>query len=194
MSADTNTAESTNAGASPRGYATDPALTNSSYVVLGLIARYGAMTPYDLKQRVGESVGFFWGFPHAQLYTEPPRLVRYGLLTEEREGRGRRRRTFSLTAAGRQALDDWLASPVTDPVQMRDPALLRLFFADLNGTDDLRRLAESQLAVHTGRLAMYRERAATLTDEPAHRARARMLSIGQRIEEAHISFWGSLLE
>jgi hypothetical protein len=40
--------------------ATDPDLSRSEYVVLALIARYGPMTPYELKDRVTQSVGVFW--------------------------------------------------------------------------------------------------------------------------------------
>ena len=53
-------------------------LTPTSYVVLGLVAQAGEATPYDLKRKVAQSVGFVWSFPHAQLYTEPERLTRAG--------------------------------------------------------------------------------------------------------------------
>jgi len=48
-------------------------LTSVSYLVLGLVGRAGSATPYDLKRRVGESIGNFWPFPHSQLYSEPAR-------------------------------------------------------------------------------------------------------------------------
>ena len=67
------------------------ALTSTSYLVLGLIEREGASTPYELKRHVAATIGHFWTFPHALLYKEPPRLVELGLLTEERETAGRRR-------------------------------------------------------------------------------------------------------
>mgnify|MGYP001027913657 CR=1 FL=1 len=49
-------------------------LSITSYVVLGLIAMRGPSTSYDLKRAINHSVGFFWPFPHAQLYSEPKRL------------------------------------------------------------------------------------------------------------------------
>ena len=80
-------------------------LPPSSYVVLGLLAVYGPMTPYDLKKSIYGSVGYFWSFPRAQLYVEPERLKELGLLTEEREPEGRRRRTYSITEEGRAAFE-----------------------------------------------------------------------------------------
>ena len=58
-------------------------------------------TPYALKQMVARSVGYFWTLQHAQLYTEPERLAGAGYVTEERERGGRRRKLYTITAAGR---------------------------------------------------------------------------------------------
>src|SRR6185503_10516140 len=48
-------------------------LSPTSYLVLGLLAREGPSTPYDLKRHVAATLGHFWSFPHALLYAEPPR-------------------------------------------------------------------------------------------------------------------------
>ncbi|WP_326597787.1 PadR family transcriptional regulator [Streptomyces sp. NBC_01803] len=181
-------------GPSPEGSAEPLSLSPSSYLVLGLIARHGPMTPYALKIRSGESVGPFWSFPHAQLYSEPDRLARGGLLSEEREPGGRRRRTFHLRPAGRRVLDEWLGDPGTEPAQLRDPALLKLSFADLGDEEGVRRLAERQGEAHRARLADYRRRAEELTDTPEDTARRRVLTIAVCIEEAHLAFWRSLLD
>ena len=109
-------------------------LTPTSYLVLGLVTREGASTPYDLKRHVAAMIGHFWSFPHALLYKEPARLVELGLLTEERELDGRRRRRFTITNAGRQALREWLRRPARQPTELRDLGLLQLFFADLEPT------------------------------------------------------------
>ena len=61
-------------------------LTPTSYLVLGLLAREGPSTPYDLEQHVRATLGNFWSFPHTLLYTEPPRLAALGLVSETREG------------------------------------------------------------------------------------------------------------
>lgn len=74
-----------------------PPLSTTSYVVLGMIALRGPSTSYDLKRAIGHSVGYFWSFPHAQLYSEPKRLTRLGLLDLHEENAGRRRKTYTLT-------------------------------------------------------------------------------------------------
>ncbi len=130
-------------------------LTPTSYLVLGLIEREGPSTPYELKRHVAATIGHFWSFPHALLYRQPAHLVELGLLTEEREADGRRRRLFTITGRGRAAIRAWLATPSQEPTELRDAGLLRLFFADLGSADDRRALAVTQLAVHRAALTRY---------------------------------------
>src|SRR4029450_2024818 len=88
-----------------------PDLTPVSYVVLGLVARDGPSTPYALKTAVGRGVAHFWQFPHSQICAETDRLARLGLLAEEREHTGRRRRSYRITPEGRAAPSAWVAGP-----------------------------------------------------------------------------------
>lgn len=131
---------------------TDVNLTPTSAIVLGLLELIGEATPYDLKQAVGITVGHFWTFQHAQLYTETERLAKAGLLSETREEGGRRRKHYSLTAKGREALDAWRAEPATQVPELRDLALLKLFFGA-----DPKELAQAQVAAHEAKLAEYYE-------------------------------------
>lgn len=130
-------------------------LTPTSYLVLGLLAREGPSTPYQLKRHVASTIGHFWSFPHALLYKEPARLAHLGLLTEEREMVGRRRRLFTITDPGREALRIWLSHPARHPTELRDLALLQLFFADLESTAATLAIADEQLARHRLQLAGY---------------------------------------
>jgi PadR family transcriptional regulator, regulatory protein AphA len=132
-------------------------LTSTSYLVLGLLAREGPSTPYDLERHVRATLGNFWSFPHTLLYSEPTRLAGLGLVVEERESGGRRRRMFALTPRGHEALTAWLDTPANEPTELRDPGLLQLFFSDLAPARSRLRLAEQQLAIHRARLAAYRE-------------------------------------
>src|SRR5579863_10439101 len=94
-------------------------LTPISYLVLGLVAS-GPATSYELKQKVAGSVGFMWSFPHSALYAEPPRLVGLGLLADQREEHGRRRRIFTITDRGLAELGHWLREPTSEPPELRD--------------------------------------------------------------------------
>src|SRR3954453_19415958 len=104
-----------------------PRLTDTSYAVLGLLDQAGPATPYQLKQLAQVSIFHFWAIPHTQIYTECGRLAEAGLLDERREESGRRRRIYTLSAAGRRELDEWRADPETDLYEIRDPGLLKLF-------------------------------------------------------------------
>jgi len=172
-------------------------LTSTSYLVLGLIEREGPSTPYELKRHVAATIGHFWSFPHALLYKEPPRLVELGLLTEEREADGRRRRLFTITDLGRAAIKAWLAKPSQEPTELRDAGLLQLFFADLGSTDDREALAVAQLATHRAALARYEDdrRAEGILNgrDSAVRTvehwRGVTLPMGLLYERAAVGFW-----
>jgi DNA-binding PadR family transcriptional regulator len=175
-------------------------LTPTSYLVLGLLAREGPSTPYDLKRHVAATIGHFWSFPHALLYKEPPRLVELGLATETQEQEGRRRRTFTITGTGRQALRAWLSRPARQPTELRDLALLQLFFADLEPTSLRLAIAQEQLALHREQLAEY-ESGQRLEDElngaqAATRSvehwRGVTLPMGLLYERAAVEFWGAV--
>lgn len=159
-------------------------LSPTSYIVLGLVRNAGRATPYDLKAGVAGSVGNFWTIPHSQLYAEPERLARAGLLHEERETGGRRRRSYELTAAGREALEAWVGDPVTESAELREPALLKIFF----GADPAA-LAPARLAAHRARLAGYREIVAHLEGQPATEGPVLTLRRGIANEESWIRFW-----
>ena len=166
----------------------DVSLTPTSYLVLGLVAQFGPLTSYDLKRIVGRSIGYFWTFPHSQLYAEPARLVDAGLLTERQEETGRRRRSYTVTPAGRDAVCDWLAEPEASTTEIRDLAVLKLFFGSLATADDRRALAESSLAAHRARLAEYEAIEPDVRDE--HQLAT--LRMGLAFERAAVTFWEEL--
>ena len=121
-------------------------LTPVSYVVLGLIARDGPSTPYELKASVGLGIAHFWPFPHSQIYSETEYLKQVGMLAEERENRGRRRRRFRLTDSGRHALEAWLSEPTSDTLHLRSYAFLKLYFGHFARLEDIAGLARAQVA------------------------------------------------
>ena len=167
-----------------------PSLTATSYLVLGLVARHGECTSYDMKRTVSGSIGYFWTFPHSQLYAEPARLAELGLLTEEQETTGRKRRTYRLTDVGRDALKAWLAEPTDEPTEIRDLAVLKLFFGKQAEPQQLRALADRAAAAHRTRLAEY-EAIAEFELETHER---KTLEMGLRFERNAISYWEEVAE
>jgi DNA-binding PadR family transcriptional regulator len=105
----------------------DVRLSGTSYAVLGLIGYLEPCSPYDLKRYLEQSVENFWPVPHTTFYAEPARLAKGGFLAERREAGGRRRKLYTLTDPGRQALHEWARSPEVAPPQLRDEGELKVF-------------------------------------------------------------------
>ena len=175
-------------------------LTPTSYLVLGLLAREGPSTPYELEQHVGATLGNFWSFPHTLLYSEPQRLAELRLLSESRETEGRRRRVFTITADGLSALSAWLDRPSSASTELRDLGLLQLFFADLVSGEARLRLAEQQLTAHRARLVRYQEDERLERTDGPHKGqrtvehwRGETLRMGLLYEGAAVDFWTEVL-
>jgi PadR family transcriptional regulator AphA len=164
----------------------------SSYVVLGLLATHGPMTSYDLKKSIDGSVGYFWSFPRAQLYVEPERLKELGLLTEEREPEGRRRRTYSITPAGRAMLRKWLVADTFEHTEIHDPGLLKLYFAPAMTHDEVIALARQQEAAHRQRLGEYEAIVAQIRDFPGTGYALATLRMGILYETMSIEYWDDI--
>ena len=167
----------------------DIRLGPTSYVVLGITELRGPSTSYELKRFVQLTIGHFWPFPHTQLYAEPARLAEAGLLEETREESGRRRRHYAITDAGRERLVEWLVEPVASPTEFRDLGLLKLFFGELAGTDEMLALAQEQAAAHRAKLAIYDQLIARYGDRPAFARRLLSVELGIRLSTAAAGFW-----
>jgi len=159
-----------------------PRLTETSYIVLGLLEHLQPATPYDLKRLAQASAFDFWSVPHTQLYTECARLAREGLLHEEREQTGRRRRIYRLTRRGLAALAQWRAQPTSEEYVLHDAATLKLFFGG-----DPQMLAAAQLETHKRRLRAYEELRERLAESPRGWRLALEHGIGH--EREFIRFW-----
>jgi PadR family transcriptional regulator AphA len=168
--------------------APDRELFPTSFIVLGLLNQAPG-TPYDLKARVSFGLGNFWTVQHAQLYTETARLAAEGLLDEQRESEGRRRKTYSITEAGKKVLQEWLARPVNELAELRDPGLLKVFFGA-----DPSMIAEGQLEAHQKKLDEYEEARENLRDIEIPEGVRLALRVGIEHEREFAKFWSSLLE
>ena len=163
-------------------------LTPTSYIVLGLLELAGESTPYRLKQLVAGSVGYFWTLQHAQLYTEPERLSKGGYVAETREETGRRRKLYAITPEGTRALEKWRTETTSALAELREPALLKLFFgADPAG------LAAAQLPANRARLSEYERIHDAMPDDVPPGPR-QALELGIRVERETIAFWEELAE
>ena len=172
---------------SPAAERRTPRLSETSFIVLGLIGQAGSATPYDLKRLAQVSTSNFWSVPHTQLYAECARLAEAGLLDEHREQTGRRRRTYTLTDAGREALGEWSNTPTSELYELRDASTLKLFFGG-----DPAKLARAQLDAHRRQLEVFERIHGAMADAPAGRRLALECGIGH--EREFIAFWSRVLE
>jgi DNA-binding PadR family transcriptional regulator len=166
-----------------------PELNPVSYVVLGLVTRDGPSTPYELKTAVGRGIAHFWQFPHSQIYAETERLANLGLLIEEREQTGRRRRTYRITPRGRAALGEWLAEPTSDPVQLRSLGMLQLYFGWFASPGDVAALARAQLEMHQGRLVLWTRTFDALEGRDDRRWQREVAEVACEAERAMTEQW-----
>lgn len=102
-------------------------LTNTSYALLALVDQLGEATPYEIKQAMDTSIENFWPVPHTTAYEEPARLAGGGYMSVRQEEGGRRRKTYSVTERGRQALAAWAKEPSLAAPQLRDEIMLKVF-------------------------------------------------------------------
>jgi PadR family transcriptional regulator, regulatory protein AphA len=153
-------------------------LTPFSYVVLVLVGRGGA-GPHDLRRmaRIGR---VYWDAAPSQWYAEPKRLAALGLLAAEKApGRTRERTHYTLTDAGREALEAWVRTPAALPRMQHEP-IVRLLAADLV---DPSAVAEGLAALGPGlddAVAQIREGRAGTRELPH---RAALLEVNHRYAE-----------
>jgi PadR family transcriptional regulator AphA len=106
-----------------------PALTSTSYAILGLLA-VKPWTTYELAQQMDRALGRFWPRAESKLYEEPKKLVAHGLAQASTEMVGKRKRTvYAITAEGRRALADWVPTTGAGPV-VEFEQLIKVFFAE----------------------------------------------------------------
>jgi DNA-binding PadR family transcriptional regulator len=126
-------------------------LTATSHALLALLDQLGEATPYEIKQALEKSIQNFWPVPHTTAYEEPARLASAGYLSVRQEEGGRRRKAYSLTDEGREALAAWAGEASAAPPQLRDELLLKVFAGANPGP-----LLKARKAWHEGKLVELR--------------------------------------
>jgi PadR family transcriptional regulator, regulatory protein AphA len=113
-----------------------PAMTTTSYAILGLLA-VKPWTTHELVQQVDRSLRRIWPRAQSKLYEEPKKLVAHGFAKASDDSVGRRRRTrYTITAKGRRALAAWLEQPGEGPI-LECEQFLKIHLADGGTTADI---------------------------------------------------------
>ena len=104
--------------------------SQTSYVILGILAIHPHQSGYEIRKTIQQSVGFFWSESFGQIYPTLKRLNAEKLIVPSSSGAAARgnRQEYSITPAGHDCLQQWLALPFRDDPP-RNEFLLKLFFA-----------------------------------------------------------------
>src|SRR4051794_34408402 len=135
-------------------------LTTTSYAILGLLA-LRSWTTYELAKQMQRTLHYFWPRAESRLYEEPKNLTAQGLAVAEKKFVGKRPSTiYSITPAGRDALEKWLTTTPASPV-LEFEGIVRVFLADLGTKDDvmqtITQMEKAATAMQTQGTAIARE-------------------------------------
>lgn len=112
------------------------ALTTTSYAILGLLA-IRPWSTYELTRQMRRNLHYFWPRAESNVYAESKRLVGDGLVEARSQPVGQRRRTvYSITAAGRRALERWISEPAAES-RLESETLVKMMFAPYGSKEDL---------------------------------------------------------
>jgi DNA-binding PadR family transcriptional regulator len=152
-------------------------LTTTEGAILALLAIEGERTGYDLFKLAEKAIGHVWSPARSGLYAVLPRLERAGF-ARSRAVAARKsadKRLYSITAAGRSALDAWLEAVEPGATQS---FYLKLFVGGLTTDDVLLEQVEQFRADTAGRLAAYRAIEPTNTNTGHDWYHRRLLDLG----------------
>ena len=108
-----------------------------NHAILGILS-YHAMSGYDLKKIMQDSVFMYWSGNNNQIYTALVDLLKDGLVTNEIHYQDSlpSKKVYTITKEGMDALKEWtLSAPL--PMEMKKPFLIQLAWADMLDSDQL---------------------------------------------------------
>lgn len=167
-----------------------PKLTANQHLILAVVAWRGPATPYDLKDYFARVVRYLVEVPHTLLYTELPKLAALGLVHEDREETGRRRRTYTITEEGMDVVRAWLVDPTAREPSVDDDALMKLTYSVFSTPDAVAQLARHQIEFYEKRIEII-DAVLPTSDHDAYRRR--YLRTGARLARDQavvlLEFW-----
>lgn len=165
----------------------------TAYAILGLLAQ-GPKTGYEIKQVVEKTISHFWKESYGHIYPTLNQLIAQGQVTREDEAARRTggRSRYQITAAGREALAAWLASPV-ESEGTRNELALKLYFGGLAAPSVSRAHLEAYREQHQRMLERFTGERPSVEEHAAAGAPGALyelitLSLGLHISAARIAW------
>ena len=106
------------------------------FAILGLLSRQPCHG-YDLKNHIEQALGGNREINFGQIYTTLGRLERDGLAIASEIEDGRGKKTYHITAKGKEELDIWLNQTVDRIEPFKDEFLIKLLVRNLAGYGDI---------------------------------------------------------
>jgi PadR family transcriptional regulator AphA len=154
--------------------------------LIGLLAREGPQTGYQLTKAFDRSVNFVWHAVHGQIYPELARLVEAGFIRQTGTGpRGAKR--YEATREGIAELRRWIAE-VEPGRGTRNEVLLRTFFVYLVEPEEAEAFFRREAEQYRLELAVLEAFAAERVETPSERASALTVDAGIRVLKARIEW------
>jgi PadR family transcriptional regulator AphA len=165
-------------------------LPDTTYAILGLIDKVSGASGYELVAVAGRSFAHFWPISQTLLYRELDRLTGLGWITGTRveQLHAPSKWTYRMTAAGQEALAEWLAAPTPATSSFRSGVLLRFFFSYRMHPDQVRSLLahyRSTLQDQQEEYLAIMDKLAAVSTPTAHAGRLTALH-GLRTSEARL--------
>jgi DNA-binding PadR family transcriptional regulator len=162
--------------------------------LIGLVAREGPLTGYELTKAFDRSVNFVWHAFQGQIYPELSRLAAAGLIRQTSTGpRGAKR--FEATEEGIAELRRWITD--AEPARgIRNETLLRVFFAHLVEPAEVEAFLRREADEYLRQLAILERFAAEAIPPrtPAQRASDLTVDAGIRANKARIEWAEEAIE
>jgi DNA-binding PadR family transcriptional regulator len=155
--------------------------------LIGLLAREGPLTGYELTKAFDRSVNFVWHAVQGQIYPELSRLAAEGLIRQTGTG-PRGAKHFEATEEGLAELRRWITE-VEPSRGLRNETLLRVFFAYLVDPADTEAFLRREADLYRRQLALLERFAAEpATETRSERASRLTVDAGIRTLRARIEW------
>jgi PadR family transcriptional regulator AphA len=151
------------------------------YALLGLLAAR-PLSGYEIAKLFDGELRNVWTAKHSQIYPELARLSDEGLIRQSASG-PRRRKTYTITPAGKAVLKKWLAETEPDR-SYRHEAMLRVTFLWLLEPERAAEYLRREEEFHRAQLAVFKEVHRIRPSGPAQKAQHLASEWGLRFERA----------
>lgn len=106
--------------------------------ILGLLHK-GPMSGYEIKRFYRETIRHFWSVSDGQLYPTLKKMHEAGMIDKEvvPQAAAADKHIYSLAPKGEEYFTQWLKEKVTKFEEFKEPFIIKMFFFDMLGKDDI---------------------------------------------------------